>query len=365
MILYIYFARRFFTMFAIVFGALFLLTVLIDMLEQLRRFKDDDVGFGDIAILVGLSAPAQLYQLLPLVMVLASISLFLGLSRSSELVVARAAGRSALRSLLAPLVATFLIGVFSVLAFNPIVAATQKQYEVKAAEYSGRPVSVFSVSSDGLWLRQGGAEEQIVINAKRANLDGTRLFDVTLFGFDETGKATRRISANFATLEDGYWALKSVTQWPINIDTRTLSDPMSLKELRVASDLTKDHIKDSFGTPASIPIWQLPAFISQLETAGFSARRHQVWLHMELALPFFLMAIVMIGAAFTLRHSRVQKASFMIIMAVLFGFGLFFIRNFAQILSENGQVSHLLAAWAPPLAAIGVSLGFLLHTEDG
>jgi len=46
-------------------------------------------------------------------------------------------------------------------------------------------------------------------------------------------------------------------------------------------------------------------------------------------------------------------------------FAIYFLRNFAQVLGENGQLPAILAAWAPPLAAIGLSLGILLHNEDG
>jgi lipopolysaccharide export system permease protein len=51
--------------------------------------------------------------------------------------------------------------------------------------------------------------------------------------------------------------------------------------------------------------------------------------------------------------------------AVLMGFGLYFIRSFAQILGENGQIPIALAAWAPPIASICLALGLLLHAEDG
>jgi lipopolysaccharide export system permease protein len=47
------------------------------------------------------------------------------------------------------------------------------------------------------------------------------------------------------------------------------------------------------------------------------------------------------------------------------GFGIYFVRNFAQILGENGQIPVSLAAWAPPVAAILMALGLLLHLEDG
>jgi lipopolysaccharide export system permease protein len=54
-----------------------------------------------------------------------------------------------------------------------------------------------------------------------------------------------------------------------------------------------------------------------------------------------------------------------VLTVVLMGFGLYFVRSFAQILGENGQIPILLAAWAPPAAAISLALGLLLHAEDG
>jgi len=55
----------------------------------------------------------------------------------------------------------------------------------------------------------------------------------------------------------------------------------------------------------------------------------------------------------------------MVLFAIMLSFSTYFIRNFAQILGENGQLPAALAAWAPPLAAIGLALSFLLHKEDG
>lgn len=365
MILSLYFARKFLAMFAILSLAFLSLILLLDFLEQIRKFGGRDLGLGNILALVSLSAPARYYQILPLIMVLTSVALFLGLSRSSELVVARAAGRSAFRSTLAPLAASLLVGVAAVAILNPIVAATEKQYEARSAALSGREVSSLSVSSTGFWLRQGSQESQTVIHAQKANLDGTLLFQVTLFEFDLEGKALKRITAEEASLHDGHWLLSNTKSWPLDQAFNPERSAVVGETLQIATDLTRDHINDSFGTPASIPIWQLPRFIERLENAGFSAKRHIVWMHMELALPFFLAGIVLIGAAFTVHHSRVRQTSVMVLMAVLLGFGLYFIRNFGQILGENGQINPLLAAWAPNVAAFGLSLSLLLHTEDG
>ena len=134
---------------------------------------------------------------------------------------------------------------------------------------------------------------------------------------------------------------------------------------RVPSDLTEDRIRDTFGKPSAISFWDLPAYIRQLEEAGFSARRHAVWYQMELSKPLFMVAMVLIAAAFTMRHVRFGRTGVAVLVAVMLGFTLYYIRNFAQILGENGQIPIYLAAWAPPTASMLLAFGLLLHMEDG
>lgn len=365
MILFRYFARRFALAFAGVFGIFFLLNAFLDIVEQIRRFANTDAGLPQIVGLSLLNIPAGLYQLLPLIMVLAAIWLFLGLSRSSELVVTRAAGRSALRALVSPLLVALLIGVTAVAVFNPIVAATLKEYEARSASLRDGRDSILTISDDGLWLRQGDANGQTVIRAEATNLDGTILQNVSFITFTNEGGPVRRIEARTAQLDDGAWNLMDAKAWPL--DGARVAEAWATRHdtLRIPSNLSADEIRDSFGTPASIPIWDLPAFIDRLERAGFSAVRHRVWFQTELALPVFLVAMVLIAAGFTMRHQRGRRVGLLVLSAILFSFGLYFLRNFAQILGDNGQIPVILAAWAPPVAAVGAALGLLLHLEEG
>jgi lipopolysaccharide export system permease protein len=363
MILHRYFARRFLLTFLATFAVFFAMLLVIDLIDQVRRFRADDAGLLQIFALSLLNVPRFIYLILPLIMILATIALFLALARSSELVVTRAAGRSALVALLGPVTVALMIGLVAVAAFNPIVAATSREYEARAGDLRGR-ASVLAVSEDGLWLRQGDEGGQAVINAARSNLDGTTLQDVTVITFDAAGHPDRRMAAASAVLMQGAWDLRDVKVWPLSAENPE-AEAMNLVSLTLPSTLTPAQIRDSFGTPSTIPIWDLPRFIAQLQDAGFTARRHQVYFHMELALPAFLIAMVLIGAAFTLRHQRGGRTGVMVLFAILLSFAVYFLRNFAQILGETGDIPVLLAAWVPPLVGIGLALGLLLHLEDG
>ncbi|WP_022703822.1 LPS export ABC transporter permease LptG [Pseudorhodobacter ferrugineus] len=364
MTLSLYFVMRFLKVVAQVFFVFFGIMMLTDMVEQLRRFSAQNISLTDAATLALLNIPSSLYRILPLIFVLAAIALFLALAKSSELVVVRAAGRSGLRFLLAPVTTALALGAFAVGVLNPLVAATSKHYDDLYARQARGAESVLSLSENGLWLRQGTSDGQTVINAARADREGTRLFGVTFLIYDQNGTPIQRIEAEEAVLETGAWALTQAKYWDLTAPNPEVSAEVK-PAASLASELTRDRIRDSFGDPSSIPIWALPGYIHKLELAGFSARSHRVWMQMEMALPLLLAAMVLVAAGFTMRHARSGKIGQSVLFALAGGFAIFFLRNFAQVLGESGQISVYLAAWTPPVAAILLSLGLLLHLEDG
>ncbi|MEM6371636.1 MAG: LPS export ABC transporter permease LptG [Pseudomonadota bacterium] len=365
MILHLYFARRFAMALLAITAVLTALVVLVDLIDQTRKFADVGVGLAQLLGLTFLNAPETLNQILPLIMILGTVSLFLGLARSSELVVTRASGRSAIRALAAPVSVALVIGVLATTTLGPIVAATSKRYAALADTYRAGGISALAVSEDGLWLRQGGTTGQTVIRAARSNADASVLYDVSFVAYARDGGPARRIEAASAALRDGAWLLRDAKVWILAAGINPEANAVVHETLRVESTLTLDRIRETLGTPAGVSIWDMPDFIAQLEQAGFSARKHEVWLQSELARPLFLVAMVLVAAAFTMRHTRFGGIGTAVLAAVLLGFSLYFIRSFAQILGENGQIPVLLSAWAAPVAAVLLGLGLLLRTEDG
>ena len=364
MTLDLYIARRFLWLFTQVFGGFFVVMVAIDIIEQLRRFSGTSISLGQAAVLSMLNVPGTLHNILPLIMILAAIGLFLSLAKSSELVVVRASGRSGLRFLLAPVGASLLIGAVVVAVFNPIVAATSKEYDqrLQGLVQGG---SVLSVNESGLWLRQASETGQTVVQAARANLDGTILYGVTFLIYDAQGLLSERILSAEANLTPGAWVLHNAKTWHLSGVNPERNAEQAQGETRIPTDLTRDKIVDGFGTPSAVSFWDLPQYIKELEAAGFTASAHRVWYQLELALPLMLAAMVLIAAGFTMRHARVSRSGSQVLLALLGGFSVFFLRNFGQVLGENGQIPIMMAAWAPPLAAALAALGLLLHLEDG
>ncbi len=368
MTLDLYYARRFLQWFVIISGMLMTLVILIDLSEHLRRFSGDDIRFGRLLALTLLNAPATFDEFLPLIMILTTIVLFVGLARSSELVVTRAVGRSGMRALLPPVVVTLIIGALAVSTLNPIVAATTNKYKTLSETYrQSSGTATVSLGREGLWLRQGGATGPSVIHAAnyRSDSDLINLFDVTILTYTQDGAPIRRTAADEAKLDGNEWVLRNAKVWPLSPGINPERSSMRYNELRLATTLTDAQIRESLDSSEGISIYELPKTVSALEQAGFSTTRFRVWFQGELARPLFLVAMVLVGASFTMRHVRMGGTGFAVLASIILGFVLYFMNNFAQILGENGQIPVALAAWAPPVASIFLTMGLLLHAEDG
>ena len=363
MILHYYFARRFLMTFLGLFVVFMVLVALINLVDDLHDFPD--MPFARIIKIVLLKLPHATYEILPLIVILSTVTFYISLARSSELVVIRASGRSALRGLLAPLFVAAMIGFVSVTLFNPIVAATSKQRNNILTAYRGDGSSVLAIALEGIWLRQGSAAGQTVIHAAKASSDVSTLYDATFMKFSPDGRPLQRIWAKSATLGSGEWQLEDAKVWSLAPGGNPEATAVQRKKLLLPSELTRNQIIDSFGEPEYIAIWDLQPFITQLEQAGFSARRYAVWFQAELARPLFLMAMVLISASLTMRPTRLSNAGLSVLSAVMLGFSLHYIRNFALILGSNGQIPILLAAWAPHVASLLLAFGLLLHMEEG
>ncbi|MEP4198062.1 MAG: LPS export ABC transporter permease LptG [Aliishimia sp.] len=365
MILHLYFARKFLMTFLSISALLFFLIAMVDLIELMRDLADADVSFRQVVQLVMMKSPTTINQILPLIVLLTTIALFVGLARTSEMVVTRASGRSALRSLIAPAGVALLIGLIAVTSFGPIVAALSNRFASLSENYRSGGNAALSISSEGLWLRQGSPDGQSVIRASRSNADASVLYDVTFLTYAPGGGPVQRIEAASAALLDGAWALRDAKSWELATGSFAEAQAKEFATLSLPSTLTLDRIRESLGTSSGVSIWEVRGFIAQLEQAGFSSRRHQVWLQAELARPLFLVALVLIGSAFTMRHTRLGNTGPAVLTAILLGFALYFARSFATILGENGQLSIILATWAVPVAAILLAVGLLLHAEDG
>lgn len=349
-----YFAGRFLTALFSVFAGIFLLVVMIDYIEQMRRTANLDVSALLVAKASIYRVPQILERLMPFCILIGAMSCYLTLSRRLELVVARAAGISAWQFVTPALLCALIFGVFATTMFNPLSAALQERARQIDVEIFGQQ----SAARNGVWITQVTPEGQAIISAA-AGASQEQLNAVTIFRFNPDGTFKERIEAQRATLLDQRWRLDDARRYTVD------DPPVIEKTTFLSTNLSADQVRDSFATPETVSFWQLPEYIASTASSGLVSAGYKLQYQKLLARPFLLIAMVLLAAAVSLRFFRFGGVQKMVLSGIAAGFLLYVLSKVTEDLSKAELMHPITAAWLP--VCVGGLVGFmaLLYQEDG
>jgi lipopolysaccharide export system permease protein len=355
-----YFAGRFVVSAVGVFASIFVLLVLVDYIEMVRRTSSLASASAIMVAETSLfRVPQLLEKMMPFCILIGAMTCYLALSRRLELVVARAAGVSAWQFIAPALASAVVLGIIATTAYNPVSANLRELSKRMEAELFGSAPGAGLQDAAGFWVNQVTTEGQAIINAARSEQQGVRLTGLTVFRFDPDFQFRERIEAREATLEDGFWLFKGVRRYSLN------APPVEQDSWTLKTSLTGAQVRNSFSTPETVSFWQLPGYIQSSESSGFATAGYRLQYHKLIAQPFLLAAMVMLAASVSLRFFRFGGVQKMVLSGVGAGFLLYVLSKVTEDLSKAELMHPIAAAWLP--VCVGGLTGFLalLYQEDG
>jgi lipopolysaccharide export system permease protein len=355
-----YFAGRFVVSALGVFASIFILLVLVDYIEMVRKTSGlASVSAITVAETSLFRVPQLLEKMMPFCILIGAMTCYLALSRRLELVVARAAGISAWQFIAPALASSIVLGIVATTAYNPISANLRELSKRMEAELFGSAPGGGIQDASGFWINQVNSEGQAIINAARSEQQGVRLTGLTVFRFDPDFRFKERIEAREATLEEGRWLFKSARRYSLD------GPPVDEDSFFLTTSLTPAQVRNSFSTPETVSFWQLPGYIRSSESSGFATAGYRLQYHKLIAQPFLLAAMVMLAAAVSHRFFRFGGVQKMVLSGVGAGFLLYVLSKVTEDLSKAELMHPIAAAWLP--VCVGGLTGFLalLYQEDG
>ncbi|CAI3924318.1 Lipopolysaccharide export LptBFGC system [Commensalibacter communis] len=348
--------------------ALTALVSLFDFIDLLRRVATKPHVSTSVATSIALyHIPNFCMQILPFGILLGGIICFWRLTRSSELIVTRAAGISAWQFLTAPVLCAFGLGLFSIMIISPISSNLFRKAEILDQTYlntSGGKLT--SLSSGSLWVRQSdqGLDHKgvAILHAQEVKVQDNILHmkGISIFRLDDNDHLLVRIESPSGYLEHQHY-------WVLN-DARSIKPdklPVNLGMIKLSTNLSLSNIEESFSSPDTLSFWSLPGFIHLLNESGFSSISHRLRFQSLLAQPLLASTMALVAAGFATRSTRRGGVAKMIGSGVAAGFALFTISKVAEQFGESGALPALIAAWAPTAAGLCLAISLLIHLEDG
>jgi lipopolysaccharide export system permease protein len=333
------------------------LSFFIDFVDELQKIGRP--GFT-LWVAVGgalLEMPGNLYELLPIAVLIGTIYAMARLAQTSEFTILRTGGLSPLRAL--RLLA--LLGLlFSVLTFaigEYVVPFTERQMVLFKAELSGGR----KLGSTGAWLKERRVTDQgersYSVNVagidSRATLVGIRIFE-----FDADGRHLSRIVARQGRVgADGAWTLNDaeITTWPAGAGDAAADRVLrqTLPTLRWPSTLSAGVVSAAvlpLKTMSAVELWRYSEHLIDQEQVS---QRHRIQFWKKALYPLACLVLTALALPFAYLHARAGGISLKVFGGIMLGISFVLLNNVA------GHIG-MLRGWTPWLVAAMPSAVFML-----
>jgi len=288
---------------------------------------------------------------LPLVVFIATLTMFYKMLLSSEIVIIQGAYMSTFQIARPLAIVSALLGLITTTVINPL-----------STRFSATGVGSYKIERiDGsIWLHEKLENGNIIIRSadlKSAPNGALAFSGATIIKQNALHQIIERIDANEIILANGKLSGKKV----LILNSKGLE---RIGNWSLASNMAPESIVRQNTKPAHVSFWELPILVRNLRSIGIPTGAHVMQFLQLLFLPFTLVSMTILGVVFAQMRER-RHFSF----SRRFGFGIatcfvvYFLMQIMNAIGISGGVPPLFAAFFPPAIVLFFAGSRIIKSE--
>lgn len=367
-----YLAAEIYRSSAIVLLALMGLFTFFNLIDELDRISAT-FSVTNLLYLEALNLPTQLYELLPIGLLIGSILALAGLAQRNELVILRVSGISGFKLLLMLWLATIPLMILAFVLSEYVAPRAEIQASEASLEILGRAGGGRLAS--GYWFREQAPEGGIrIINIKTLQSQGN-IRDITVYHLNDKLRLQQFTQAERGRLINEQLQLHDSVTTEIHPQANellnTLEPPSAplvslvpADNLNLATTLTAERLMARILTPERMAASDLMDYIQYLEANQLQTSRQVVALWRKFAYPFSLLVMITIAAPISFMQTRRGGAGTKIFVGILVGVGFFMLNQLTLNLGMLSQWAPWVTALLPNISALLIAFAALILLEN-
>jgi lipopolysaccharide export system permease protein len=355
-----YLSRQFLTLFCYGIALAAVVVIVGDLMTTLERYIRLKPGIGLIVMHFVYRTPPFVYQGLHLVVLMTTILLFVGLSRSNELTALKAGGVSLYRVSLPIFGLAFLISMTS-LGFQEYVMPwmNRRATEIDEAKIKRRTMPELRKRAE-IWYRgrEDGAAESRIYHIGLLDPGSQQMNNVTVLSLGPDFTMRRRWDAR-----DMRW-ISADDAWRLGTGIRRefrSGQPDRAETFKEQTVKLPERYQDFAQVPRAPDVMsyrELREYIDRLQDAGHKVAKYIVDLQSKVSFPLAHPIMVLVGIPFALQSPRGGRV-IGIALCLALGLAYFIVHSAAVALARTEILPPLIAAWSAN--ALFATLGLFLY----
>lgn len=351
-----YILRDFFVYLAMILSTFLVLVLVFTLFELLGDILRNKVPPTVVAEYLLNVTPYLLYNVAPLVMLLAVLVTFGIMQRSNEITAIKAAGTSIYRIITPVIFAAAVIAAGLFFADQFYLPHTNKRQEALHNQIKGKPAQTY-LRPDRKWIFGQNSD---IYYYQFFDPDRNEFGNISVFQLDkENFTVTRRIHADRARWAEnlGRWEYERGWERTLNVSAIDNYRPFEVATFPQLPE-TPAYFKKEVKQYSEMNYEELHKYIRDLQQSGFDVVRLRVELNKKLSYPLITLIMAVLAIPFALSTGKKGAVTG---VAVAVGTAVFYtvVSRLFEAMGNLSQLPPALAAWSPDLIFVLIG-GYLI-----
>jgi len=353
-----YLLREYVKFLGIGLGVGAVLFVIVDLLQTLDRFLRVKPPFLYILQHFAYRLPGALYDGLPIVVLMATVFLFLALTRQRELDALKSAGVSLYRVSLPILLLTLAVSLGAV-AFQEAVlpGINAKAEELDRVKIRGG-LPRHLQKRNQIWYRSSDTRffRMELLDPLEQSIEGLLVLEI-----DPSFRLTTRLDARKARWRGGAWELSNGVLREISERDRVQSTPFARTMAQMPESI--DDFTRVQKPPETMSFRELRSYVARLQESGHPVGKYVVGMYSKLSFPLIHVIMALVAIPFALVAPRSGGRAVGIGVAVIISVGYWVVHSMALAFAKADLLPPILAAWTANIVFAGLGTALFLRAR--
>ncbi|TNF76232.1 MAG: LPS export ABC transporter permease LptG [Acidobacteria bacterium] len=333
--------------------------VVADLTQQMDDILKHEVSSSVVFDYYKYLSLQLAYEIAPVAVLVTILVVFGLLSKTNEVVAAKALGVSLYRLALPALVAAAVVALLAAVLQLRVLPASNARVAQLRDQIRGKTATRTYRRADRQWLFGQG---RYIYNYLHYDTEQKGLQRLQVFEFNDDYQLARRFYANTASYLGDAWLFDSgwvrSYQGPSVLDYETFDQPV----IDYYPE-TPEYFESEFKKPEAMSYNELKEHILEVQASGQAAPELEVELHKKISFPIVSLVMGLVALPFSFRLGR-RGTLYGVGVGILLGMVFYGVFAFGSTLGETGALPPLVAVWSPSIAFAIFSLYLLLGVRS-
>lgn len=333
-----------------------ILSFLLNILEEIKFFKNLDLGISYSFLLTFLNVPSILYEIFPFIFLISTQMFFVNLFEKEELIVLKKHGLDNLVLIKILIITSLVCGILIVSLFYTISAQMKHSYLSFKNKFTDDKKYLAVVNENGLWIKDEVDNSINIINAEIFENDTLKKLIITQM--DKDFNIVKTIIGKSANIQKNTWKIKNVEVHEIE------KSKVSHDQILFKTNFNKEKLNNIFSNLTSLTFFELLSMSKDYNQLGYSTLEINSHLHKLYSFPIYLMIMSLVGGILMLNikynKSKIVNITIGIILSVI----IYYLNYFINLLGTNEKLPIIISIWLPHLILFLFCLTFLIRINE-